>query len=331
MNKKTFLLGVVLLITGQLVTAQESQLITLSADGAEAQYALSNVQKIVFENDAMTVNMKEGTDATNIMRISFLLDDPFKDVDYSKLKINEVSGVGDDCEKFYELINIGENDIPLESCKLYYNANGNVGLPLPSGDGSLTWTGNESQIAEAGQLFSLIGRNGGNCSNPPTQDSFTTGLTPERKLIITLKDPKGNVIDQFIRAEDTGLYDVGKDKSFSRIPDGTGNFYFTYPSPDVLNGSNAAGLLLVPQLPDGTGINNTKSETSIIIFPNPVKNILTVSGTDKDMKINLFDLSGMLLKSTISQENTTNIDVSSLQQDTYLLQIGKQVVKFIKQ
>ena len=331
MNKKTFLLAIILLITGQLVTAQESQLITLSADGAETQYALSSVQKIIFENETMTVNMTEGDDAMGIMRISFVLANPYENVDYSQLKINEVSGVGDDCEKFYELINLGEDDIPLEGCKLYYNANESVGLPLPTGDGNLTWTGNETQIAEAGQLFCLIGRNGGNCSDPPTQGSFTTGLTPERKLIITLKDPNGNVIDQFIRAEDTEMYAMGRYKSFSRIPDGTGNFYFTDPTPCVLNGDDATGLLLVPQTPDGTGIIKPKATTPVLVFPNPVKNILTVSGTDKVVKINLFDLNGMLLKSTMSQGNKTNIDVSSLQQGTYLLHIDGQVVKFIKQ
>jgi len=158
-------------------------------------------------------------------------------VDYTKLKLNEVSGVGGDNEKFYELINTGDLDIPLEGCKIYYNANSNVGGTLPSGEGNLTWTGLFTQTIKAGELFCLIGRN--------NAGSFTTGLTAARILVITLKDPDGNVIDKCIRAKDTGDFAV-TDKSFSRIPDGTGPFYFTEPSPELMNGTDASGLLEVP-------------------------------------------------------------------------------------
>jgi len=172
--------------------------------------------------------------------------DPFKEpavppdpatVDYTKLKLNEVSGVGGDSEKFYELKNTGTEDISLYNCKIYYNANGSTGGTLPSGKGNLTWTGLTTQTIEAGKLFSLIGRN--------TPGSFTTGLTAQRILIITLEDPKGNEIDRCVRAQDTGVYEI-TDKSFSRIPDGTGDFYFTTPTPDTTNGASSAGLTKVP-------------------------------------------------------------------------------------
>ncbi len=159
--------------------------------------------------------------------------------DYTKLKLNEVSGVGGDDEKFYELINTGTADIPLEGCKIYYNANGSTAGVFPPVDNRLTWAGSEGQIAEAGKLFSLIGRN--------TPGSFTTGLTAARILVITLEDPDGNVIDECIRAEDSVEPYIITDKSFSRIPDGTGPFYFTTQTPDQLNGSEATGLLVVPE------------------------------------------------------------------------------------
>ena len=162
---------------------------------------------------------------------------PRPDLDYSSLKLNEISGVGEDDEKFYELINTGTKDINLAGCQIFYNANGSIGGSFPPTDDRLTWTGGTSQVIEAGKLFTLLGRN--------KPGSFSTGLTPERILIITLKDPKGNVIDQFIRTKDTEEYAVGRDKSFSRIPDGTGPFYFTTPTPDEMNGEDAEGLLKV--------------------------------------------------------------------------------------
>ena len=243
-TKKSFLWTLTFFLLGQLLAAQSFQMITLSADGEKTTYALSDVQKIVFENNTMIVNLKSGDSIPNITRLSF--DQELSKIDYSALRINEVSGVGSsDCDKFYELINTGADDINMEGCQIFYNANSNTGGTLPSGDGNLTWTGDATQVAKAGKLFSLIGRNGGNCSNPTTSNSFTTGLTAARILIITLKDPAGNVIDQCIRAQDTGSYAI-TDKSFSRIPDGTGPFYFTTPTPGVSNGTSTEGLIEVP-------------------------------------------------------------------------------------
>jgi hypothetical protein len=280
---------------------------------------LIDVQKIVFENNTMTVNLKSGDNVTDITRVNFLREEG--EVDYSNLRLNEVSGVGDDSEKFYELINIGTEDIPLEGCKIYYNANGSTGQPFPPTNDRLTWTGDVTQVAKAGELFSLIGRD--------MPGSFTTGLTPERILIITLTDPEGNKIDSCVRAKDTDEYEVGRESSFSRIPDGTGSFYFTTPTPNAMNGTDATGLLLVPK--SQTGIINPKAEPTISVFPNPVKTYLTVSGANKGLTINLLDLNGTLLQNILMQDSATNIDVSALKQGTYLLQIGKQVVKFIKQ
>jgi len=84
-------------------------------------------------------------------------------------------------------------------------------------------------------------------------------------------------------------------------------------------------------LSDNVGIENPNGTPSVYIFPNPVKNNLKVSGTDKNAKINLIDMKGKLLQSVIARENSTDIDVSSLSPGLYLLKIGKQVIKFIKE
>ena len=75
MNKKIFLLGVVLLLTGQLRAAEKPCLITVTADGKETAYVLTSVQRIEFaENNTMTAIMKgeapEDT-VTDIVRLSF--------------------------------------------------------------------------------------------------------------------------------------------------------------------------------------------------------------------------------------------------------------------
>ena len=190
-------------------------------------------------------------------------------VDYTKLKLNEVSGVGDDPEKFYELINTGTKNISLFGCQIYYNANGTTGGTLPIGKGNLTWTGLSTQIAQAGQLFSLIGRDNPSGKSP---GSFTTGLTAGRILIITLEDPDGNEIDKIIRSSDTGDY-AFTNKSFARIPDGTGDFYFATPTPNATNGTLAVGLTKLPN--DPPFISNFDREPSSVTSTD----IVTVSAT----------------------------------------------------
>ena len=80
-----------------------------------------------------------------------------------------------------------------------------------------------------------------------------------------------------------------------------------------------------------TSLTQQVADGAVLVFPNPVKEYFTVSGVVKDAKINLFSLSGTLLQSVFAQDSATNIDVSGLQQGTYLLQVGGKTVKFIKQ
>ena len=201
----TFFLGV-------LAMNAQTKVYVHKADGTATEFNIADIDSISFTPP--TVNIID-----------------------SKLKINEVSGVGSDAAKFYELINTGDVDIPLKGYKIFYDNDpfSDATVPPP-----LTWTGCDDQIIKAGELLSLVGR-GNPCS-------FTTGLTAQRNIRITLRDPDGNIIDQFLRAQDSGDYAIS-DKSFSRIPDGTGPFYFTEPTPDVMNGSDATGLLLVPTTP----------------------------------------------------------------------------------
>jgi len=80
-----------------------------------------------------------------------------------------------------------------------------------------------------------------------------------------------------------------------------------------------------------TGIKTLYPEASVYVFPNPVQTNLMISGVDKDVKIKLFNLGGTLLQTIPAQENSTTVDVSSLQPGLYLLQIGERTLKFMKQ
>lgn len=68
----------------------------------------------------------------------------------------------------------------------------------------------------------------------------------------------------------------------------------------------------------------------LFVFPNPVVEQLTVTGTDAQMPLRLFDINGRLVNVFETSDGQTQINVSNLAKGNYLLQIGNQVVKFIK-
>lgn len=73
-----------------------------------------------------------------------------------------------------------------------------------------------------------------------------------------------------------------------------------------------------------TSMDNIQS-TSVVIYPNPSQDMLIVNGIEAQA-LRVFDMQGRLLKA----ENGTQVHVSDLAEGTYLLQVGTQVVRFIK-
>lgn len=75
-----------------------------------------------------------------------------------------------------------------------------------------------------------------------------------------------------------------------------------------------------------TNLNNVQSDNTIIVYPNPTQDVLYIKGMDAQT-IRVYDLKGNMLLT----EHGTQIHVADIANGTYLLQIGTQVVRFIKQ
>ena len=86
----------------------------------------------------------------------------------------------------------------------------------------------------------------------------------------------------------------------------------------------------VQQIPFADGSEPTSVEgataSGIILYPNPTQDRLVVQGAE-GQTLRVYDLQGRLLKQT----EGTEVQVEDLANGTYLLQIGTQVVRFIKQ
>ena len=64
---------------------------------------------------------------------------------------------------------------------------------------------------------------------------------------------------------------------------------------------------------------------SIVVYPNPTQDVLMIQGIEAQA-LRIYDLQGRLLKSAIG----TQVNVGHLAEGTYLLQVGTQVIRFIK-
>lgn len=76
-------------------------------------------------------------------------------------------------------------------------------------------------------------------------------------------------------------------------------------------------------------VNNSEKD-AIKVYPNPVKDKLSVSGITKNQKYEIYSLDGKLIKTGTYSAGQT-IDVYSLTKGAYLLKIDSQNLKFIKE
>lgn len=76
---------------------------------------------------------------------------------------------------------------------------------------------------------------------------------------------------------------------------------------------------------ESTAVDNVEVG-SIVVYPNPTQDILYIKGIEAQT-LRVFNLQGHVLQTT----EGTQVSVVNLPTGTYLLQIGTQVVRFIKQ
>ena len=82
---------------------------------------------------------------------------------------------------------------------------------------------------------------------------------------------------------------------------------------------------------EGNTVKTEDNLLSINVFPNPTQETLYVDGINSGETIRIFSLDGQMLLSSTAGNGTISLSVKSLSNGVYLLQIGTEIVKFIKQ
>lgn len=73
-----------------------------------------------------------------------------------------------------------------------------------------------------------------------------------------------------------------------------------------------------------TSVSGVQSNIDIKLYPNPVKDVLRITGLDAGMNICVFDITGRLLLQHASDSITEDVDLASLQPGIFLLQVSNE-------
>ena len=92
--------------------------------------------------------------------------------------------------------------------------------------------------------------------------------------------------------------------------------------------SNIRKIVFSPSEPDvPTNDAVVETESLYVVFPNPTQEELYIQGATDETPLRIYTMEGKLVTSAEGQA----IEVNSLANGTYLLQIGTQVARFIKE
>ena len=144
--------------------------------------------------------------------------------------INEIDGNS----KIIELFNIGTSgSISLNGYTLFKDA----------GESAI-WTGADITL-DAGEYLVLYSSK--NTDNPDGAQIFNGGISAKKSVQIVLMDAAGNEISKFERGvEGTAWGDItlpeNTEASFSRVPNGTGDWAYAAPTPGAENGEKTGNI-----------------------------------------------------------------------------------------
>ena len=66
------------------------------------------------------------------------------------------------------------------------------------------------------------------------------------------------------------------------------------------------------------------------VYPNPTHDFIIIQGLENEQTARVYSWEGKMLTTTQTNEKETKINVSDLPNGSYLLQVGAEIVKFIK-
>ena len=154
----------------------------------------------------------------------------------AKVVINELCGNKVEystftaANKFIELYNAGDAEADLSGWQMFKNNETEAVWTAPAGT---KLAAGAYLVLEADQADAAVG--------------FNAGFSAKKEVKIELKDASGKSVDVFLRGADaTPMAEESlaenKEASFSRVPNGTGDFAYAVPTPGAANGEKTGDI-----------------------------------------------------------------------------------------
>lgn len=166
--------------------------------------------------------------------------------------LNELSGAS----KYIELYNTTDKAISLDGlCLVKYDKS-------KDGGKSTTWTGKAGMtitakgyvVLESSDLADPVEEGDPNYAYESANHIFKGGLSGKKNVKIELQDANENVLDVFVRGEEgagwnqVGNFENNKKNTFSRVPNGTGDWAYAAPTKGAANGEKTGEIEQTPNM-----------------------------------------------------------------------------------
>ncbi|GAA3512542.1 hypothetical protein GCM10022393_27890 [Aquimarina addita] len=102
-------------------------------------------------------------------------------------------------------------------------------------------------------------------------------------------------------------------------------FYYTYslPTGGENNTSGSRHNFTVGSCGDRSGVSEDKITSNISIYPNPIENIMSLSGLANDVRVHVYSIGGTLVKNQLLKDSQTQVDMdmSALAKGLYIVKV----------
>ena len=179
--------------------------------------------KMTETKTAGELNATEGVDDPDLVKVDISQPAPAPEPEPAgpAIAFNEFYGAGEDNEKYIELYNLTDAEVSLEGYKIYKDEE----YKDENDADAAVWVGTADLKIPAKGVYLILGAKG------TTETGFNSGFSSKKSVKMELFDPEGTLIDAFQRGEKGeswgGQSLTNWGGSWSRIPDGTGDFKMT--------------------------------------------------------------------------------------------------------
>ncbi len=227
-------------------------------------------------------------------------------------QFGNITGSGESSSQFgvfnqsytgYDRVRVNNNNQPVNLSGAYFTNTTYAYLSMLNGDFFATQFGDTSNTA-GGEDWFLLTIYGINDTLGHTPDSINFYLADYRFADNT----QDYIVNQWTWVDLSALGSVH-------------GIEFTLSSSDVgIYGMNTPAYFAMDNLQvDFTGVEETQM-ADFTVFPNPTTGLLNVT-VAKDSKVSLYNINGQLIKTTVSNTNQLNWDLTDLTNGVYFLQV----------